>query len=365
MSAGAGEKTEQPTSKKRRDARREGNIAKSRDLAAAMQLVGAIALLRYGGWFMAERAYRFTVRIMEEEFPFLAVPEGKEILAHALNWLLGLIIIIAPFLALMALLAYLANYYQVGFLFTTKPLKMKFSKLNPLNGLKKVFNARNVVMLLMNMAKLAVVLPVAWHTVIGELGNVMILMDMEPVGMFAYSTRTALDLALKLAVVLFILGVADFWYQKRKHTESIKMTKQEVKEEYRQMEGDPKVKQKRRQIQMQQAMRRMMGEVPQAEVVVRNPTRFAVALSYKPEMSAPVVVAKGREKLAQRIIDVAREAGVPTVENPPLARQLYKLVAVGDPIPQQLFAAVAEILATVMNAEKRRKMRNPFQGSAA
>ncbi|MDR0362381.1 MAG: flagellar biosynthesis protein FlhB [Planctomycetota bacterium] len=365
MSAGGGEKTEQPTAKKRRDARRNGNIAKSRDLAAAMQLVGAIALLRYGGWFMAERMYQFTLKMLEFDFPYLETPERKELLAYALDWAVRLAIIILPFMFLLALIAYLANYYQVGFLFTTKPLAIKFNKLNPVNGLKRVFSTKNIVMLAMNLAKLAIILPIAWYTVISELQNVMILIDMEPIGTFVYATRTVLDLALKLAVILFMLGVADYWYQKRKHTESIKMTKQEVKEEYRQMEGDPKIKQKRRQVQMQQAMQRMMGEVPQAEVVVRNPTHFAVAISYKPEMTEPVVVAKGKDKLAERIIAIARESRVPTVENPPLARELYRLVEVGDPIPEKLFTAVAEILASVMDAEKRQRMLHSFRESAA
>ena len=354
MSAGgdSGEKTEQPTAKKLRDARERGNVAKSKDLSAAIELIGAILLLRYGGWFMAEYALNFALRVLSFDMPNLEIPFGKEIIPYAIDWFLRIAIILAPFLAMVALVAMIANLLQIGFLFTTEPLKLNFNKLNPVAGLKRLFSLRNVVMLVMNIAKLCIIVPIAWLTIRAELENVMMMVEMEAPGTFIYVTRTVLDLALKLAIILFILGVADYMYQKYKYTNELKMTKQEVKEEYKQMEGDPRIKQKRRQIQMQQAMQRMMSEVPQAEVVVRNPTHFAVAISCKPDMEFPVVVAKGKDKVAEKIINIALEAGVPTYENPPLARELFRNVDVGQAIPSHLYEVVAKIFAEVFTPEK-------------
>lgn len=361
----AGEKTEQPTAKKLSDARKRGNVAKSKDLSSAIELIGAILLLRYGGWFMAEYVLDFTLRILSLDMPSREIPYRKEIIPYALDWFLWLGIMLIPFLILVALVAMIANLLQIGFMFTSEPLKLNFNKLNPVAGFKRLFSLRNLVMLVMNIAKLCIIMPIAWHSIMTELRGVMIMVEMEAPGTFIYMTRTVLDLALRLAIILFILGVADYWYQRRKYISELKMTKQEVKEEYKQMEGDPKVKQKRRQLQMQQAMQRMMSEVPQAEVVVRNPTHFAVAISYKPEMPAPVVVAKGKDKIAEKIIAAAVQAGVPTYEDPPLARELYKTVEVGEQIPVHLYEVMAKIIESVMSAEKREAMRRRFAENAA
>ncbi len=360
----AGEKTEEATPKKLNDARYKGNVPKSRDLSGAVELIGAIVMLKLGGWFMAEYMYGFTNRLLTFDMPYRPIPYGKEILPYALDWMVWIVIILAPFMFLICIVAAAANIYQVGFLFATEPLKLNFNKLNPVSGMKRIFSAKNIMMLVMNIAKLCIIMPVAWNTIINELETIMIMLDMETPGTFTYMTDVVLDLALKLAIILFILGYADFWYQKRNYLKEMRMTKQEVKEEYKQMEGDPKVKQKRRQIQMQQAMERMMNEVPQAEVVVRNPTHFAVAVSYKPEMPAPVVVAKGKDKVAERIIAAAREARVPLYEDPPLARELYRTVEVGEQIPTHLYEAMAKIIESVMSAEKREAMRRHLEQTA-
>ncbi len=360
----AEEKTEQPTAKKQRDARNKGNLAKSRDLSAAMLLLAAIYMLKYLGPIAAEYMMKFLAKVYTDDLPNLIAPERKELIPYAIDWVLWMALLIIPFLIAMAILAYAVNYYQVGFLFSTKPLEIKFDKLNPVSGFKRIFSTRNVVTLVMNLAKLAVVMSLAWSYMLIEFQNSLIMVEMETAGTFIYTVDTVLNLARNIAILLLILGFADFQYQKYKHNKDLKMTKQEVKEEYKQMEGDPKVKQKRRQKQMEMAMNRMMGEVPQAEVVVRNPTHYAVAISYKPGMAAPTVVAKGKDKVAERIIQAAREAGVPMVENPPLARQLYKMVDVGDSIPEEMFAAVAEVLATVMDTAKKQQMMESMAGAA-
>ncbi|MCL2001625.1 MAG: flagellar biosynthesis protein FlhB [Planctomycetes bacterium] len=364
MAAGAEEKTEEATAKKKSDARNKGNIAKSKDMSAALDLLAAIYLLRLIGPYMAGQMLNFVQKIIHEDLPYLAMPERKEILPLALDWCLRLGIVIAPFLLLMCVAAYLIGYVQVGFLVTFEQLKLNLNKLNPVAGFKRIFSTRNLVMLAMNLAKFMVIMTVAWWTVITELRNVIVMVEMEARGTFIYATDKVLSLAERLAYILLALGLIDYYYQKWKHSRDLRMTKQEVKEEFKQMEGDPKVKQKRRQKQMEAAMRRMMGEVPQAEVVVRNPTHFAVAISYKPGMELPVVLAKGQNKNAEKIIQTALEARVPVVENPPLARQLFKMCEVGDVIPADLFNAVAEILATVLPMEKKRRLMEAMQPAA-
>ncbi len=360
----AEEKTEEPTAKKRSDARKKGNIPKSRDLASAMILLAAIYLLRYLGPYVGEYMMKFLVKVYTDDVPNIIAPERKEVLPHILDWVLWMTLMIGPFMAMSFLIAYLVHYYQVGFMFTTEPLSINFNKLNPVSGLKRVFSTQNIVTLIMNLAKMAAVLGVAWFYMYTEFQNSLTMVEMGTEGTLVYTADRVLNLARNMALLLLVIGFADFSYQKWKNNKGLKMTKQEVKEEFKQMEGDPMVKQKRRQKQMEMAMKRMMGEVPQAEVVVRNPTHFAVAISYKPGMAAPVVVAKGKDKIAERIIAAAREAGVPLVENPPLARQLYKMVEVGDVIPEDLFATVAEVLASVMDAEKKRAMMSSLAGAA-
>lgn len=361
----AGEKTELPTPKRLRDAREKGNVPKSKDLSGALELIGAVVLLKYGGWYMAHHMRSFTTKVIAQDMASLDIPQGKEIIPYAIDWCMNMGVIIVPFMVALCFVAYVANFVQIGWLVTSEPLKLNLGKLNPVAGFKRMFSVKNLVMLAMNLAKLVVIASIAWLTVRAELEKVIVLVEMEPAGIFAYMTNAVLNLALQLACLLFILGVADYWYQKHKHTDELKMTKQEVKEEYKQMEGDPKVKAKRRQIQMQQAMKRMMKEVPEAEVVVRNPTHYAVAISFNETMTLPVVVAKGKNKIAEKIIEEAKKARVPLVENPPLARELYKQVEVGDAIPEQLFAAVAEILAMVMSSDKKQKFLRSYQSKAA
>ena len=365
MAAGADEKTEEPTAKKKSDARKKGNVPKSKDLSAALMLLAAIKILEFVGPYMARRVRDFMIKAIHEDMPKLMIPEKKEILPHAMEWALWLASILAPFMLLVFFAAYIVNYLQVGWLITTEPLKIKFSKLNPVSGFKRIFSTRNLMMLVMNLAKMVVIMGVAWSTIYFEVQNVLVMVEMETAGTFVWTTDKVLAMAQKLAIILLALGMADFYYQKWKNNKELKMTKQEVKEEFKQMEGDPKVKQKRRQKQMEMAMNRMMQEVPQAEVVVRNPTHFAVAISYKPGMPAPVVVAKGKDRIAEKIIEAAREARIPLVENPPLARELYKRVEVGDEIPEELFATVAEILSSVMDADKKRRMMESLAADAA
>ena len=365
MAAGGEEKTEEPTAKKKRDARNKGNIPKSKDLAAAMLFLAGLTLLKYLGPWMAWHMKIFFEKMISIDMAALEIPEKKEVIPFAVDWFMWLGFLVGPFLLLLFITAYLVHYYQVRWVITTEPLKFDPNKFNPVSGFKRMFAVRNLVMLGMNLLKLAVIMSIAWWTVISEVQNVPAMVEMETMGMFVYTVDKVLRLAQILAILLMALGFADFYYQKWKHNKDLKMTKQEIKEEFKQMDGDPLVKQKRRQKQMEMAQQRMMAEVPQAEVVVRNPTHYAVAISYKAGMAAPLVVAKGKDRVAEQIIAVARENRVPLVENPPLARELYRRVEIGDQIPEELFAAVAEILTSVMSAEAKRKMLKNMEERAA
>ena len=359
------DKTEEATPHKRRQTRREGNVPQSKDLSSAMLFLAALYLLKYLGPWMARNTMLLFEKMILVDMGTLDIPERKEIVPLALDWLLWLGLLVGPFLFLLALAAYLVHYYQVGWLITTKPLRIKLNKLNPINGIKRLFAVKNLVMLLMNSAKLSIVMYVAWISVSAEVQTVVAMVEMEVAGMFIHTTDTALTLAIRLSILLAVLGYIDFKYQEHNHAKSIKMSKQEVKDEYKQQDGDPMIKNKRRQKQMELAQQRMMQEVPQAEVVVRNPTHYAVALSFKPEMEAPVVVAKGKDKIALRIIDIAREHRVPLVENPPLARELYKKVEVGEAIPPEFFEVVAQLIASVMTQEKRLEHERRFEAGRA
>lgn len=350
----AEEKTEEPTAKRKQDARNKGQIAKSRDLSAACVMLAAIYLLWYLGPYVGEYMLRFIEHTYLDDAANLIAPERKEIIPYMIKWGMWLALMTAPFMVLIAFFAYAVNCAQVGFLFTTEPLKIDFNKLNPVSGFKRIFSMRNVVMLAMNIAKLLVVLAVAWSYMYGEFMNSIAVVDMDTLGSLSYTTDRVLTLARNLAIILLVLGYADYRYQAWRQNEELKMTKQEIKEEFKQMEGDPKVKQKRRQKAQELAMNRMMQEVPQAEVVVRNPTHFAVAIAFNPEKGYPnpTVIAKGEDHLALRIIEKAEEAGVPLYQDPPLARLLYRDVDVGKEIPEELFATVAQILTAVMNRDK-------------
>ncbi len=333
--------------------------------AVHLLFLSGLLILKYIGPWIARNMMIFFEKMILVDMGTLDIPEKKEIIPFALDWLLWLGLLAGPFLLMLAVAAYLVHYYQVGFLITTKPLRINLNKLNPINGIKRLFSVKNLVMLAMNSAKLSVVMYVAWIAVSAEVQKVLGMVEMEVAGMFIHTTDTVLNLAIDLSILLAVLGYIDFKYQKHNHAESIKMSKQEIKDEFKQQDGDPKIKQKRRQKQMELAQQRMMQEVPQAEVVVRNPTHFAVALSFKPEMEAPVVVAKGKDKIALRIIDIAREHRVPLVENPPLARELYKKVEVGEAIPPEFFEVVAQLIASVMTQEKRLEHERRFEAGRA
>lgn len=357
-------KTEDATPRRQQEARKDGNVAKSQDLGAATILLFGVIMLWYlGGWInehIASAMYRFISVEMPESLP----PDPKGIMNIILISISYIFYAVLPFMLIIFVVAVVVNLYQVGLAVSTKTLQPDFTKLNPVNGLKQLVSMKKVVMLIMNIGKVAAILLISYPMISANFGDSAVLMDLLLRPAMSLVTGEIWSLAVRIAAVMFVLAIIDLMYQKHKHKDSLKMSKEDVKDEQRNMEGDPKVKQKRFEKMVEMARQRMMQEIPEAEVVVRNPTHYAVALKFKPEMQAPEVVAKGKGKIAEKIIELAKESGVPTWQEPWLARELYKQCEIGDMIPPELFQAVADILAHVMDKDKRAGYQRQASGAA-
>ncbi len=347
MAEDMGERTEKPTPKKRSEARSRGQVAKSQELSTVALLgTGTLLVVTLGAGMM--ETFAGTLRHGLETLRRAEYAEAGESARHTVDALRTTGLTVLPFFVGLAVVAYLSQLGQVGWLFTTKPLKPKWSKLNPAAGLKRIFGARNAVKSAGHMAQMVVAAAVAAGVIGARLPRLMSLSRLSASAGLLVAGQVALEILLLLLAVLVVLAAADFILQRWQHTRDLKMTKQEIKDERRSMEGDPLVKKKRLQMAYQIAMQRVGAAVPRADVVVTNPTHFAVALRYDPErMRSPRVVAKGADVLALRIRQVAALHAVPIVERPALARGLYWGVDVGREIPPEFFEAVAEILAYV------------------
>lgn len=350
----AGEKTEKATPKKRQDARKKGQIAKSQDVSGSLILLSAfLGLLAFGG-YIKERLiflysdvfyHRLTMDITQENVMTMFRSYGIQIL-----------LLLAPIFLVVVVIAAIANYAQVGFLMSGEGLKLKFSKLNPIQGFKNIFSMRSVVEFLKSILKLTVIGYLVFSTLWGSRDYISSLSKVTAEAAFHFTAQIMLNMGIKIAVALFVLGILDYMYQKYDHEKKLKMSKQDIKEEYKKMEGDPLIKGKIRERQRRMALQRMMQEVPKADVIITNPTHFAVALKYDgSQMDAPQVVAKGQDYVALRIKEIAKEHGVITMENRPLARALFQRSEIGDVIPADLFQAVAEVLAYVYKMKGKSK----------
>ncbi|MCR5734887.1 MAG: flagellar biosynthesis protein FlhB [Lachnospiraceae bacterium] len=349
-----GEKTEEPTSKKKEDTRKEGNVAKSKDLYSSISLLALFLLLKF---YSGTLGFRFMetfngvygnitdyTTLVGGEVPVLTF--RKLFMGTVLNILTFLL----PFLLVAFVTAFVVDLVQVKWKVTTKPLKPKLSKLNPLSGVKKLFSKSKLVDLLKSMIMIAIIGGIAYSTLIGEIPTILNLYDMSLVSAIQSFGNIVINMGIKTSMFYIIVGFGDYAYQKHKHHEDIKMTKQEVKDEYKNAEGDPAIKGKQKQRMMEASRRRMMQAVPKADVVITNPTHFAVAIKYDPDVcDAPYVVAKGEDFLAAKIKEEAKAHNVEIVENKPLARMLYYNVELGAMIPKELYQMVAEILAVIYN----------------
>ena len=350
--ANGAEKTEQPTAKKLDDARKEGQVAKSQEIATAFSLLAFFILLRLMYGFIGTnfeqifgRVYNNIPNVARTYDGFLPVQYIRSILNNAL---LTMLLICSPFFATGFLVAFLCDLVQVGFKPTGKPLQPKLSKLNPISGMKKIFSTRKLFDLAKSILKLAVMAIVIISFFNGRTESLFLLYDMPLRQAIGLMGSLIIELGIRIAAAYMVIAFADLIYQRRKFTKDMMMTKQEGKDEFKNSEGNPEIKGAQKRRMMQASRRRMMQAIPQADVVITNPTHYAVAIKYDAAVSdAPIVVAKGSDYLAQRIKEIAKENNVEIVENKPLARMLFANVEVGEMVPPELYKAVAEVLAYV------------------
>ncbi len=351
-----GEKTEPATQKKLQDARKDGKVAKSKELNSAFDLIVLFLVLRYFMSFIGENLLGVFTYIYGGIADFVrenAAGMATITVASLLNGMLTeMLLTLLPFFIFGVAITLLVSIYQVGWKVTTKPMQPKLSKFNPINGFKRIFSKDSLFELVKSIVKVAIIIYIAYSNIRDEANSLFLLYDLSVTQAVGLVGDIILDTGLKISLVYLVVGVADFAYQKHKFKEDMKMTKQEVKDEYKNAEGDPQIKGQQRRKMQEASRRRMMQDVPKADVVITNPTHFAVALRYEPgESSAPVLLAKGEGYLAQKIKEIARENGVEIVENKPLARMIYYNVDIGAEIPPELYQSVAEILAMIYNAK--------------
>ncbi len=343
-----GERTEKATPRKKQKAREKGQVLQSREISSAVVLLIAFVSIKLLGGYMFKEAgafFRLCVGDLAINFDVESINEQMRLAGLVLTQIVK---ITGPVFAIVLVVGITASFAQVGALFTLEPLKPKFSKLNPVNGIKRIFSLRGLTELIKSILKIVIIGVVAWNSIRAEENYIVKLMDQDLASAAVYISSIAIDVAIKICAMMIIIAVLDYGYQWWQYEKDLRMTKHEVKEEYREREGSPEVRQRIRQRQREMSMRRMLTEVPKADVIITNPTHYAVAIQYDAEKApAPIVTAKGIDYMALRIKEIAKENGVETVENKPLAQALYKSVDIGQQIPPELYQAVAEILAFV------------------
>ena len=350
----SGEKTEEPSQHRIDEARKKGDVASSKELNSVLILAGAFSVLILSSIFILEvmseylewlygldvtKAYtdKMAKRIFEETF--FAV--GK---------------CIAPVFLTSAILGFLAQVMQVGFLYAPEALQLKFERINPQNGFKRIFSKKSIAEVVKGVFKFSVVLLITYFIISQNITNFIGFLHTEAAEALSYGKIFAFKLAGSILIGLLVVAIADFAWEKYAYKEKLRMTKQQVKEENKEKDGNPEIKQKIRSIQREMAQKRMISDVPKADVIITNPTHISIVVRYDGEtMVAPQVIGKGQDHLALRIREIAKEHDIPIVENVPLARALYKTVKVGQGVPRSLYKAVAEILAFVYKLKRKKK----------
>ena len=346
MAASDPDRTESATPKRRHEAREEGQVARSPEVLTAFVLGAGLLALWVGAQHMFVELAALCDYLLRAGAAWEATPQGVGVLA--IRVMAALVRTLYPALLAGILGGMAGNLVQVGFFVSFKAVAPKPERLNPAAGLRNLFTRQKLIDLVKNLLKVVAVGWVAYATVRGRLGEVVFLSDLAPRTLLAYLLGLGFDILKNVLLVYLVIALLDYAFQRWQYEQNLRMTKQEVKEEFRETEGDPLIKSRIRSIQRELARRRMMAEVPRSDVVITNPTHYAIALRYQPEeMDAPRVTAKGADQVAEKIVSLAREHGIPLYESPPVARALFRQTEVGDPIPADLFQAVAEILAHV------------------
>lgn len=342
----AQEKTEKPTGRKLSKAREEGQVAKSPEIASVLVLLIGIMVLYIFGYLFYPKA----TEVLTGNLGFDEIPQfNKHWCLTLLNRTVGqFFVLVLPVLGAVFVAAFAANVFQVGFQISSKAITPKLEKFNVVKGFGRLFSLKSLMELFKSIVKLSVIGGVAYFAIRGEMGELIKLHNATTAYIFIYILQGIFKIFIWVILIMIAVAIADFSYQKWQFEKDMRMTKQEVKEEHKETEGDPQIKSRIRSIQLQAARKRMMQQVPEADVVVTNPTHLAVAIKYDPfAMEAPQVIAKGAGRVAERIREIAAEHHIPVVENKELARNLYKIIEVGEQIPTEFFRAVAELLAYV------------------
>ena len=350
----AGEKTEKPTAKKREDAKKKGQVGQSREINTAVGLFVAFTMLKHMGPGIIDK--------LKQTFYFVySTLPGHDISDQfgyiGIQMVYTFLVVTMPIMGAIAVTAVFINFIQIGPVFSFESIQPKLSKLNPLEGMKRIFSKRSLVEMMKSIMKIFIIGYMLYFSLKKQYQLFPLMVDMDLMTAMSALASLTFSVVQKVVILLFALAVLDFLFQKWQMTQDLKMTKQEIKDEYKQSEGDPQLKGKIREKQRQMAFSRMMEKVPQADVIITNPTHLAIALEYKQgAMSAPVVIAKGADKMAERIKSIAKEHEIAIVENKPLAQALFKSTNINQSIPLELYQTVAEVLAYVYNLKTKKKV---------
>lgn len=353
-----GEKTEDATSKKLNDAREDGKVAKSKELTSGVDLIILFVVLKifvgtlYTQFLEAfQEFYKKFNDVLNDCIGGMSIKTSSVLLNEAV---LLIVKIVLPVFLIGFVASFVSNIVQVRWKPTTKPMRPKFDKMNPMSGFKRIFSKDSIFELVKSVAKITLILYIAYDSVKDHTQELFVLYDLPLRQAISLIGEIVIDTGLRISIFYFILGLVDYIYQYRKFKEDMKMTKQEVKDEFKNSEGNPEIKGRQKQKMREVSHRRMMADIPKADVIITNPTHFAVALQYDAEVSsAPIVIAKGEDYLALKIKEAAKEYKIEIVENKPLARMLYANVDIGGQVPPELYQAVAEVLAIVYNKKHK------------
>ncbi len=345
------EKTEEPSSKKLEDAKNEGNVPRSQDTSAFITLVVAVVVVYFATSFLTSRIellYRYYISFVGVEM----TPNTAYLIG--LNTLKELVLMVIPIAAVVALSGILASVVQFGFVFTTKPLTPDLKKIDPIKGFGKLFSVKKLIEGVKITAKVSIVFGIAFYFLIQYTHELPTVINFSLQGQIGWLIEKIIMLVAIMLMILFVLAMVDLMIVRLQYFKDLRMSKQEVKDEYKQMEGDPQVKGRIKKLQMEMAQKRMMADIPSADVIITNPTHYAVALRYdKDKENAPRLIAKGVDNMAIKIKEIARKNMIQIVENPPLARELYAKCDLDELIPENFYKAVAEVLAFVYKSKNQ------------
>lgn len=348
----AQEKTEQATAKRREEAREKGQVAKSREVASVVVLFSCLIYFYFNISGLMQKIMVFMSSTFRSAGQTTITTDNAS--ALLIGFIMKGFFMILPLLVLICIAALAANIIQVGLFFSSSALEPQFSRVDPLKGAKNLLSLKSIVELIKNILKVLIVGSIAYSVVAGEIDNCLSLAEQSIWGVATYMGKTSFKILLSTCWILIMLAILDYLYQRWEYEKSLRMSRQEIKEEFKNSDGDPMIKARIKRLQREMARNRMMAAVPTADVVITNPTHLAVALKYEQEKSiAPYVVAKGAGLIAEKMREVARESQVPIIENKPLAQVLYKVVKIDGMIPENLYRSVAEILAYVYSLRRK------------